>query len=127
MKPRKAPKPAPMLERHVKTLVTNWLRLYGWRVHRLQAGQAEWPGGGRTKLEGKDTPDLLAVRVTASGRTEAMYVELKAPGKKPRLGQTAWAEHARLEGLTVVWADGLDRLQSQMVLSGVSLLPRNQA
>jgi alpha-amylase/alpha-mannosidase (GH57 family) len=100
-------------ENQIAQQIVDYLRLRGWRVHRLEA-DLRGPKA-RVKREEPGTPDYIAVR-TATGVAsfvrgyDVVYIEVKRPGAKLRRSQEIWISQARDEGWDVVVATGVEDL-----------------
>ena len=99
-----------LTEADVTKTVVGWLRANGWTCIRLQSGLVDLPGGRKMRVGTKGLPDWIVVK-----QTFAVFLELKAPGKKPSIDQEIWMECARQRQHRVMWADGyevfLDRFE----------------
>jgi hypothetical protein len=98
-----------MTEKAVDAVVTRALRDLGFHVTRLQQPRAtkQTPG----------TPDLYA-RHRRFGR---VWIELKAPGKKPSPAQLAWHADERDCGGRVLVVDGIEALIRGLREEGVQV------
>ena len=74
------------------------LNKYGVRLHKNTGGPYSEAGAA----------DLYGT--LPGGR--AIFVEVKAPGKKPRPNQLAWLEHEREMGALAVWVSSWEELLS---------------
>jgi hypothetical protein len=97
-------------ENQIAQQVVDYLRLRGWRVHRLEA-DLRGPRA-RVKREEAGTPDYIAVRHSSGpGSTcDVWYVEVKRPGGRLRRSQQIWIEDARRRGWNVAVASSIDDL-----------------
>lgn len=123
--PRKAR--ASMPENQVEAQIVDFLRQRRWVVKRQHVGKHVPLGLLLRYLErGPITKELLfrntvdvgekyaadwrAERATAghSRLMQVLYVEVKAPGKKPTREQEDWLKRARINGALAGWWDSLD-------------------
>jgi hypothetical protein len=90
--------------------ILDYLRLRGWRVHRLEADI--YGPRARVKREEIGTPDYIAVRQCAGpgSQCDVWYIEVKRPGGKLRRSQQIWIEDARRRGWQVAVASSIDDL-----------------
>jgi len=96
-------------ENQIAQQVVDYLRLRGWRVHRLEA-DVRGPKA-LSKREEIGTPDYIAVRQCADGTgCDVWYVEVKRPGGRLRRSQQIWIEDARRRGWNVAVASSIDDL-----------------
>jgi len=101
-------KPRPT-ENQIAAQICDYLRLYGWRVHRLEA-DLRGPKA-RSKREEAGTPDYIAVRQRADAvGCDVWYVEVKRPGGRLRRSQQVWIEDARRRGWQVAVASSVEDL-----------------
>jgi hypothetical protein len=103
-------------ENQIAQQVVDYLRLRGWRVHRLEADiRGPKP---LSKREEAGTPDYIAVRQCADGSAcDVWYIEVKRPGGRLRRSQQVWIEDARQRGWQVVVASSVeDLIAAGMVL-----------
>jgi hypothetical protein len=107
---RAARKKCAPTENQIAQQVVDYLRLHGWRVHRLEA-DLRGPRA-RVKREEAGTPDYIAVRNSSGpGSTcDVWYVEVKRPGGRLRRSQQIWIEDARRRGWNVAVASSIDDL-----------------
>jgi hypothetical protein len=102
-------------EADVTKQVTDFLRFRGWTLIRLNSGLFNTKDGKRTYQIGeKGQADWLALKAVPilSGvlpLANVIFLELKAPGKKPRADQQKWLEAKRRDGFHATWTDSLDR------------------
>ncbi len=90
-------------ESDVTAQIKSFLESRGWTGFRLQSGLVRgYTGNTFMRLAKKGTPDWVFVRAR-----ETLFVEMKAPGKKPSKDQIAWLAWAGVEGTPAIWADGL--------------------
>jgi len=96
-------------ENQIAQQICDYLRLHGWRVHRLEA-DLRGPRA-RVKREEIGTPDYIAVRQCADGPgCDVWYVEVKRPGGRLRRSQQIWIDDARKRGWNVVVASSVEDL-----------------
>jgi len=96
-------------ETQIAAQICDYLRLHGWRVHRLEA-DLRGPRA-RVKREEAGTPDYIAVRQRPDGAAcDVWYVEVKRPGGRLRRSQQIWIEDARRRGWQVAVASSIDDL-----------------
>ncbi len=97
-------------ESQIAQQIVDYLRLHGWRVHRLEA-DIRGPKA-RPKREDIGTPDYIAVRQCAGpgGAFDVWYVEVKRPGGRLRRSQQIWIDDARKRGWNVAIASSIDDL-----------------
>ena len=96
-------------ENQVAQQVVDYLRVHGWRVHRLEA-DLRGPKA-LVKREEVGTPDYIAVRQRADGSAcDVWYVEVKRPGGRLRRSQQIWIADARKRGWQVVVASSIEDL-----------------
>ena len=107
--------PPKLKEADVLRAVEALLRHHGWAVRRMFPGvwvpYFEFANAKRMKrrpvprtLHPNDDPDLLCVHP----RLGALWVEVKAPGKKPNPAQAVKLEQLRREGYRAWWVDSVD-------------------
>ena len=90
-------------ESDVTKQIKGFLESRGWYAVRLQSGVVRGiTRDSFMRLGKKGLPDWIFVR----GR-EALFVEMKRPGKKPSQDQARWFEWAEIQGIMAVWCDGL--------------------
>lgn len=92
-------------ERDVTATIKGFLESRKWYGVRIQSGVVRGKTGGTFIRMGKKNegrPDWLWVR-----GLECLFVEVKAPGKKPSKDQVRWLEWAEIEGIRAIWADSL--------------------
>ncbi len=90
-------------ESDITKQIKGFLESRGWTGFRLQSGLVRgFTGDTFMRLAKKGTPDWVFVR----GR-EALFVEMKRPGKKPSADQLGWLAWAGVQGIPALWADGL--------------------
>ena len=91
-------------ERDVTPQIKGFLESRQWTGFRLQSGLVRgFTGNTFMRLAKKGTPDWVFVR----GR-EALFVEMKRPGKKPSKDQLTWLAWAGVSGIKAIWADSLE-------------------
>ena len=96
-------------ENHVAQQICDYLRLHGWRVHRLEA-DLRGPKA-LVKREEVGTPDYIAVRQREPfGPCHCWYIEVKRPGGKLRKSQEIWIADARRRGWNVAVASSIEDL-----------------
>ena len=96
-------------ENQIAQQIVDYLRLHGWRVHRLEA-DLRGPKA-RPKREEIGTPDYIALPQRADGAgCDVWYVETKRPGGRLRRSQQIWIDDARRRGWNVVVASSVDDL-----------------
>jgi hypothetical protein len=96
-------------ENQIAAQIIHYLRLHGWRVHRLEADLCGPKAS--SKREDAGAPDYIAVRQRADGAwCDVWYVEVKRPGGRLRRSQQIWIEDARKRGWQVVVASSIDDL-----------------
>jgi hypothetical protein len=101
-------KPRPT-ENQIAQQVVDYLRLRGWRIHRLEA-DLRGPRAS-VKREEAGTPDYIALRQRADGSAcDVWYVEVKRAGGRLRRSQQIWIEDARKRGWQVVVASSVEDL-----------------
>lgn len=116
----KPPKPfrltSPTLtERQVAEQIWQWLSWRGWSVFRQQSGLFRRVQDEQRVRVGKvGMADWYAVRPFERGTGpsllfEFMFLEIKAPGKKPTPVQQEWLAIKRSEGYQAEWFDSLDK------------------
>lgn len=102
---RLSPRPR---ENEVAAQIIDYLRLHGWRVHRLEA-DLRGPRA-RVKREEIGTPDYIAIRQRGGPGCDVAYIEVKRPGGRLRRSQQIWIDDARKRGWMVVVASGIGDL-----------------
>ena len=97
-------------ENQIAAQICDYLRLHGWRVHRLEA-DLRGPKA-RSKREDAGTPDYIAVRQRGGPGSsyEVWYLEVKRPGARLRRSQEIWIADARKRGWNVAVASSIDDL-----------------
>ena len=96
-------------ENQIAAQICDYLRLHGWRVHRLEADLRS--PKALSKREEVGTPDYIAVRQRAHGAgCDVWYVEIKRSGGRLRRSQQIWIEDARRRGWRVVVASSVEDL-----------------
>jgi hypothetical protein len=118
-----------MPENQVEAQIVAYLRLRRWVVKRQHVGKHVPLGFLLRTLERgpitreaifrntvdvgeKYAADWRAERSAAGGLMQVLYVEVKAPGKKPTPEQCDWLERARLAGARAGWWDSLDSFEA---------------
>lgn len=101
-------------ETDVVRQITDLMKAEGYRIMRLQSGV--FVSDTRIlRIGERGLPDWLFLRRSEDRcRPVAMFVEIKAPGKKPRPEQVAWINEAIEAGLLACWTDDLDSFRSWM-------------
>jgi len=97
-------------ENQIAQQVVDYLRLHGWRVHRLEA-DLRGPKA-RPKREDAGTPDYIAIRQRGGPGSsyEVWYLEVKRPGARLRRSQEIWIADSRERGWNVAVASSIDDL-----------------
>jgi hypothetical protein len=99
--------PLRLTEADVVRAVTDLMKAKGYRCMRLQSGV--FASETRIlRIGEKGLPDWLFLRAhpaAAAGWATVIFVECKAPGKKPRPEQAAWIAEATKAGLLATWTD----------------------
>lgn len=91
------------LEGPIKKQIMDYLRLLGYKVHRMNSGGKKVPGG-YIHLCKSGTPDLLVF-----GKHKfILWIECKRPGEKPTEGQESEMFLYRAMGHETLVADNLD-------------------
>ncbi len=125
--PRKAKSALP--ENIVEAQIVGFLRLRRWIVKRQHVGKHVPLGfllrmlerGRITKADvfravvdvgEKHAADWRAERSAGGGLMQVLYVEVKAPGRKPSPEQADWIERVRLTGALATWSDSIDDFES---------------
>jgi hypothetical protein len=107
IKKRKEDLPENQLEKQC----LDFLRIRGWIVDRQQSGLFRAPWGGYVRVGEKGCFDWIALRPfrlltkpedKAMTLSDVLYLELKAPGKKPNVHQLAWARRRRVAGFLCI-------------------------
>lgn len=90
----------------------DFLRAHGWRCIRLETKPVIGPGGHAELIGERGQPDWLALRVESPGTAvvSAIFIEFKAPGRKPTRKQIEWHEQAQRDGFEVWVIDSLEWL-----------------
>jgi hypothetical protein len=120
-----------ILERHVQEGVTALLELDGWRAIRTDpvSDRARGKGFGEVGM-----PDYLYLRYgcempsiflkltppSVRAKTETMWIEFKAPTKKPKPHQVDWHEAEKIRGALVRVVDNFDEFKSWYLSSGLN-------
>ena len=106
----KRPRLVKLSEADVTKQVTDFLRYRKWTLIRLNSGLFNTKDGKRTYQIGeKGQADWLALRPFYDGKFNVFFVEIKAPGKKPRADQARWLWVKGKEGFHATWTDSLER------------------
>lgn len=111
-----------LTENHVAGQILDYLKVHGYRVHRLEADM--YGPKHATKREEVGTPDYIAMRWYAptlegnAGYSYGFYLELKRPGGSLRKAQEIWIADARKRGIPVAVCDSLEALQEYMEREG---------
>ncbi len=111
-------------EAQLSRLVSDFLKLDGWRV--LKQEPLSRAGGGRYAGE-LGMPDLLALRykypppaANAHEECQALWLEIKRAGQKPKPHQLAWHERERALGAEVWVVDDFDAFKEKYLASGLN-------
>jgi len=92
-----------LTEKQITEQILGFLRSRSWYCLRIQSGLLPTSDGKRfVRLGQKGVPDFVCFR----GR-EALFVEMKRPGKQLSRDQKAWFDWAECQGIIAIWADGL--------------------
>ena len=120
--------PMKLTERDVTRQVRDFLEAHGWRAVRMQVARIATVSGGFEVGE-LGMPDYLFLRYEADipdlaleshvdfqpdslpAVCQALWVEVKALGKRLSPAQVAWHQAERWRGATIVVADDLDEFQ----------------
>lgn len=123
---------ASLRENDVEAQICDFLRLRRWIVKRQHVGKHVPLGlllrllgaGGVTKqaiyrnvvdLGEKHAADWRAERAATDGLMQVIYIEVKAPGRKPDADQLDWLNRARLSGARAGWWDSIDSFEAWYV------------
>lgn len=119
-------------ENAVEAQICDFLRARRWIVKRQHVGKHVPLGfllrtlehGGISKeaifrnvvdIGEKYAADWRAERAAGDGLLQVLYVEVKAPGRKPTREQLDWLERARLSGARAGWWDSIDSFEAWYV------------
>ena len=97
-------------EADVTKQVTDFLRYRKWTLIRLNSGLFQTRDGGKRtyQIGEKGQADWLALRPFGDGKFNVLFVEMKAPGKRPRADQERWLWVKQEEGFNATWTDSLE-------------------
>lgn len=98
-------------EAAVTRQICDFLRARHWRMTRNQVGRLRSPDGKRWITVGEvGHADWTAVRPRGQrrGDCQLIYVEMKAPGKRPSAAQETWLWCRRQESYLAGWWDSLE-------------------
>ena len=101
-----------LTEAQVTRQICDFLRARHWRLTRNHVGRFRTPDGKRWIKSGeKGEADWTATRPLPKGghvgACQLIYVELKAPGKRPTVIQETWLACRKQEGYKTGWWDSL--------------------
>lgn len=100
-------------ESHVEQAVVEFLQWDGWHVIKMEENFSE----RKSKRTGEPgMPDRLALRYNPD---QILWLELKAPGKKPRPHQLDWHEAERKRGALVLVVDDINQFISWYKTGGL--------
>lgn len=121
--------PRLLQESHIQQTVTEFLQLDGWHAIRTDPVSDRKRGKGFGEL---GMPDYLFIRYWPTFRgapdirlstdetiAQVLWIEFKAPGKKPKAHQLAWHEAERKRGALVLVADDIDKFIGWYYNSGL--------
>lgn len=100
--------PLKLTERDVTRQIRDFLEWRQWRALRQQ--RTVIPGAFQTGEPG--IPDFLFLRYLPDGMALALWVEMKAPGRKTAERQQQWRAREEKRGAVVVTVDDLGAFQS---------------
>jgi hypothetical protein len=112
----KSPAVPRLSENDVERQITDFLRLRGWHVERMQSGmfQPWWPNKPTDnprpiRVGRKGMVDWLAVQphLHKVGKPCVLFIEVKAPGKKPNPHQMKELRERVAQGFLAGWFDSL--------------------
>lgn len=117
--------PSAMLEKHLSQAIQEFLRIDDWRVFRQESLRNTIQGRYAGEL---GMPDLLALRYyhaedDALGQAygaDALWIEVKRKGQKPKPHQLEWHAKERALGAEVVVVDDYSEFRSWYFLSGLN-------
>lgn len=103
-------------EADVTEQVCQFLGAEGWRGYRMNVGGMENTPGNYVRFGETGVPDWLFIRYGAAPtamdnaaqyrvRADVLWIEMKAPNKKPEPHQLAWHEAERARGALVKVVD----------------------
>lgn len=118
-----------ILEAGIQKAVTEFLQLDGWRAFRTEhAIERNAKGGFKRRVGEVGMPDQLYIRYTYFGIShtsglrsvaEVMWIEFKAPSRKPRIDQLAWHETEAKQGALVLVVNSIDKFLNWYAVSGL--------
>jgi hypothetical protein len=120
-----------LTEAHVQQTVTELLELDGWRAFRTEhAIERNDKGRFKRRVGEVGMPDYLYVRYGPTGNTpkdcveramytQALWIEFKRPGEKPRPDQNLWHHKERDRGALVLMVDDIDEFRKWYAASGL--------
>lgn len=114
-------------------LITHWLQYHGFYVQRLNSGRIPIDEGAKRRLiqlSEKGTPDLMAFRMihekillTGKGahsidrtRTQLLFIEVKRPGKRATVIQSAKMQELEEYGALCFVATSIEDVAQQLAL-----------
>jgi len=112
-------------EAHIQQAVVNFLEIDGWRPIRMEQNFNQ----RKMKVVGeKGMPDYLFLRYTLTSPggdnplriCEHIWIEFKAPTKKPRPEQEHWHEWERKMGALVMVVDDYDAFRVFYIKAGLA-------
>ncbi len=98
-----------LTEADVTRQCVDYLTAEGWRCIRLESELVTGASGKPKRIGETGMPDYVAI--WSDMGLDLFFLELKAPGKKPRRSQLEWHSQARDDGFDVCVADSLECLK----------------